>query len=179
MLVPLCVVWLVAVVLLGVATGLLTTSSNDLEKQLQRSHQRLATRVGESDDDNGMIVNKGWRCKDTQSKSVHLTLDEKSSLESSTKDYTITGRYTTPQRIALGTLVLVLFSSQLRFFQWIISTGTLSSMEASHAANGCLSPVPTCLTMFGLISGIAMITIGLRVIPADVDAEIDPEIDHV
>ncbi|KAF9174571.1 hypothetical protein BGX21_000591 [Mortierella sp. AD011] len=179
MLVPLCVVWLVAVVLLGVATGLLTTSSSALEKQLQRGQQRLVTRVDESDDNNGMNVNKEWRSKDTQSKSVHLIMDEKSSRESNTKDYTVTGQYTTPQRIALGTLVLVLFSSQLRFFQWIISTGTLSSMETSHAANGCLSPVPTCLTMFGLISGITMITIGLRVIPANVDAEIDPEIDRV
>ncbi|KAF9359013.1 hypothetical protein BGX26_000340 [Mortierella sp. AD094] len=178
MLVPLCVVWLVVVVLLGVATGLLTTSSSVLEKQLQKSFQQLAARDDEGDDNDVIIVNEGWRCKD---ESVRLILDEKSSLDTrnSTKDCTAVRQYTTPQRIALGTLVLVLFSSQMKFFQWIISTGSLSSMDTSCNTDGCLSPVTTWLTMFGLISGVAMITIGLRLIPADVDAEIESDIDRV
>ncbi|KAF9098768.1 hypothetical protein BGX27_000744 [Mortierella sp. AM989] len=171
-LVSLCLVWLIAVVLLGVATGLLTTSSTVLERQLERKYQQL-TRSENVDE------------KGTQPEMVCLVRekscqDDDSTMLVGTSDHSSIRRYTTSQRMGLGALVLVLFTGQMRFFQWIISNGSLSSMEGVHCANGNgPSSVSTSLTMFGLVSGMVMITIGMKLIPAEVDTETDLDVGRV
>ncbi|KAF9966994.1 hypothetical protein BGZ70_000460 [Mortierella alpina] len=145
MVVPLCTVWYLTVILLGLATGLLTTSSSILEQQLQREYE-----IAQLD-----------ACTEREEVKVlhHIPHDEKTRPTHMQQDRS-TLRYTNGQRLALGTIVLFLFVTQIKFFQWVVQS---QSMKA-HTA-GTATSVSSYLTIVGLMTGAAMVALGARLLP--------------
>ncbi|KAF9919691.1 hypothetical protein FBU30_010658 [Linnemannia zychae] len=137
MAVSLCVVWYVAVILLGAATALLATSSTILDSIMDL---RLKALVHQNEDEKS-------ESKDARNAAV---------------DTTTRIQFPMAQKLTLVLLILVLFYSQMWFFEWIHSA--LNSLSPSGVA------VSTRLSVFGLLSSTLMITLGVRIIPVVTDA---------
>ncbi|KAG0001510.1 hypothetical protein BGZ65_003426 [Modicella reniformis] len=161
--VPLCMIWSITVILLGGATGLLTASSSLLEKQLEEAYEdaqleeeleRLGTKLGEEE---------GY-CN-RQEKEKHDFNNVEHQFHAATTSAQKTGKsswtlYSVRQRVMMGFLVLVLFSSQMKLFHWVVHTQSLVAYQA-----GTNTSVSSSLTLIGLMSGAVMISLGVRHIP--------------
>ncbi|KAG0379773.1 hypothetical protein BGX24_011795 [Mortierella sp. AD032] len=174
MILPLCTMWYLTVILLGVATGLLTASSGLLEKQLQSEYEEALLNeedgadellVAEEKKDDSTTIGGEGTCPNQ----VLAMDDTKQSLsilthrqDSRNRNISVGGlsRYTTTQRVQLGLLMSVLFMSQIKLFQWIIQA---QSMQAF--IEGTNTSVSLTLTLVGLFSGTLMTTLGIRFLP--------------
>ncbi|KAF9286182.1 hypothetical protein BGZ68_003127 [Mortierella alpina] len=145
MVMPLCTVWYLTVILLGLATGLLTTSSSILEQQLQRGYE--AAQVDACAERGEVKIQH------------HIHDDEKRGQTQMQQDRS-TLRYTNGQRLILGTIVLLLFVTQLKFFHWVVQSQSL----AAHIA-GTATSVSSYMTFAGLMTGMIMIALGVRLLP--------------
>ncbi|KAF9581936.1 hypothetical protein BGW38_000868 [Lunasporangiospora selenospora] len=136
LLVSLRVVWYGAIVLLGVATGLLTTSSGRMEQALGRAY---------------------WEAQQPLE-----TPSEKEStpITVSTPSENPTPGFTTRQRCILGLLILAVFFSQTRLFGWILEAQSRRAYK-----NGTEASVASMLTEIGLIFGGTMVYLGVRYMP--------------
>ncbi|KAF9185580.1 hypothetical protein BGZ51_002564 [Haplosporangium sp. Z 767] len=155
--VPLCVVWYMAVVLLGLATGLMTTSSTFLERQLERDlsgfNAQASTTTIQSDNEHEHQQNideKSTACASSSSASPTWTLN-------------CARRYSCMQRVMLGMLVLTLLLLQMQFFQWIVASSAATIGDAATEGRVLTS---TCLTLFGLLSSMTMMALGAKLVPA-------------
>ncbi|KAG9068562.1 hypothetical protein KI688_010837 [Linnemannia hyalina] len=137
----LCVIWYVAVILLGVATALLATSSTVLDSMMDQQLQELLDQ--EDEDVVGGCEEKELGFRDT----VSITVDTSAQRM----------QYPLAQKLTLALMILVLFYSQMWFFEWIHSA--LSSLSSSGLA------VSTRLGLFGLFSSSIMVTLGARLLP--------------
>ncbi|KAF8936945.1 hypothetical protein BGZ58_003502 [Dissophora ornata] len=181
MVAPLLVVWYVAVMVLGIATGLLTASSTILDLGLEMEYQDY--RQQRLSDQEGDEYEYHVRLSDDEkhSETVYLMIADESitatspstTAEAAASPVTESNiRFTSMQRWALGALIFALFSFQMRFSQWIVYHGSLPVNVTSDGAgshSGILASVSTSLTMFGLWSGMVMIILGVRLIPAKID----------
>ncbi|KAG0284844.1 hypothetical protein BGZ96_010824 [Linnemannia gamsii] len=165
MAVSLCVVWYVAVILLGVATALLATSSTILDSIMDQQLQEL---IAQEEDEEGnvvdkMVVGEELRLKDTVAVIVDSNGTQIITNNNKGRATTTSGQrmqYPLVQKLTLVLMILVLFYSQMWFFEWIHSA--LSSLTASGLA------VSTRLGLFGLFSSSIMVTLGARILPATV-----------
>ncbi|KAF9546574.1 hypothetical protein EC957_009652 [Mortierella hygrophila] len=139
--VSLCVVWYVAVILLGVATALLATSSTVLDSMMDQQLQELLAQ--EDEDVVGGNDDKELSFRNT----VSVTVDTSAQRM----------QYPLAQKLTLALMTLALFYSQMWFFEWIHSA--LSSLSSSGLA------VSTRLGLFGLFSSSIMVTLGARLVP--------------
>ncbi|KAF9020150.1 hypothetical protein BGZ52_002798 [Haplosporangium bisporale] len=156
MLVPLCLVWYLAVVLLGVATGMLASSSSIMEKRLAHAyHDAVAQEESES---SGLLEKEEKEAMDD----VHDT-QVLATMTMTTDEFHqhILPRYTNRELVALGALILSLFVSQMRLFQWIIQNQTMAAYITGTSVS-----VSSCVTMVGLVSGLVLIILGVRSLPA-------------
>ncbi|KAI8600501.1 hypothetical protein EDD21DRAFT_376983 [Dissophora ornata] len=64
------------------------------------------------------------------------------------------------QKVGLVGLIVVLFTSQMKLFHWIIQAQSVAAYRA-----GTTSSVSTCLTTVGLLSGTFMILLGYKFLP--------------
>ncbi|OAQ26666.1 hypothetical protein K457DRAFT_140134 [Linnemannia elongata AG-77] len=145
--VSLCVVWYVAVILLGVATALLAASSTVLDSMMDEQIQELLTQVEED------VV----ECDEEKGLSFRNTVTD--TVDKDTKEVTTPARrtqYPLVQKLTLGLMILVLFYSQMWFFEWIHSA--LTSLSSGPA-------VSTRLSLFGIFSSSIMVTLGARLLP--------------
>ncbi|KAK3825114.1 MAG: hypothetical protein J3Q66DRAFT_396127 [Benniella sp.] len=203
LLTPLCAVRYLAIVLLGIATALLTTGSATLEAQLEEEYcdiqreqhqlqhpsQPLQEKVcllmiddeNENENENGNEKEKekkGEMEQTTATSSAALRPPTKSRLgfelepRPSPWSWSWSGstmlrrQLTLTQRTMIWLWVLALFSSQMWFFQWIVTHGSLPNLSGSEDIETSIegSLVSTCLIMFGLFSGAAMIILGVRLL---------------
>ncbi|KAF9090330.1 hypothetical protein BGX27_002289, partial [Mortierella sp. AM989] len=155
---PLTVIWYFAVVILGVATGLLTTSSSTLEMQLEIAQH------GEDDEVWGeeqcLMKNEKWEHMDKEHQELMMIESKKFLQAISTAQPTSTAiipqtHYSTRQRFILVSLALGLFLSQMKLFQWIIQVQSLTAYYA-----GTTGSVSSCLASVGLLLGTVMISLG-------------------
>lgn len=145
--VSLCVVWYVAVILLGVATALLAASSTVLDSMMDEQIQELLAQVEED------VV----ECGEGKELSFRNTVTD--TVDKDTKEVTTPARrrqYPLVQKLTLGLMILVLFYSQMWFFEWIHSA--LTSFSSGPA-------VSTRLGLFGIFSSSIMVTLGARLLP--------------
>ncbi|KAG0204039.1 hypothetical protein BGX33_008766 [Mortierella sp. NVP41] len=146
MAVSLCVVWYVAVMLLGVATALLATSSTVLDSQMEQQIQEVVAQEEQKEDSDDITVVL-----------VNNNNDEKSTTAAAAAQSV---KYPLVQKVTLAMMILVLFYSQMWFFEWILSAlSSLTSLSSSGIA------VSTRLGLFGLFSTLIMLTLGMRFIP--------------
>ncbi|CAO3569965.1 unnamed protein product [Mortierella alpina] len=145
MVVPLCTVWYLTVILLGLATGLLTTSSSILEQQLLHAYE-IAQLDACAEQEEVKVLN-------------HIPHDEKTR-PTHVQQLRSTLRYTNGQRLVLGTVILFLLATQIKFFHWVVQS---QSIEA-HTA-GTATSVSSYLTIVGLMTGTAMVALGARFLP--------------
>ncbi|KAF8939994.1 hypothetical protein BGZ47_007912 [Haplosporangium gracile] len=150
MAVSLCVVWYVAVILLGVATALLAASSSVLDSIMEQQLQEMLAQEDEDVDD---VEKKGL----SFGNDVTIVVDD-SNANSETTTPAQKMQYSLVQKLTLALMILVLFYSQMWFFEWIHSA--LSSLSASGLA------VSTRLGLFGLFSSSIMVTLGASLLPA-------------
>ncbi|KAF9573364.1 hypothetical protein EC968_008634, partial [Mortierella alpina] len=108
---PLCVVWYCAIVALGVATGLLATCSGLIEKRLQDEYDERWVALQEE-----VQGNTGKGDFSPMSSSPSSSLPPK-------KRAAITRQYSMVQKLTLGLLVLIMFTVEMGFFQWMLSAG--------------------------------------------------------
>ncbi|KAK3811682.1 MAG: hypothetical protein JOS17DRAFT_762777 [Linnemannia elongata] len=148
MAVSLCVVWYVAVVLLGVATALLATSSTVLDSMMDQQLQEVLTEEDKVVVEGG--VEKGLVFRNTVTDTIENDTNETVTTAPRIK-------YPLVQKLTLALMILVLFYSQMWFFEWIHSA--LSSLSSSGLA------VSTRLGLFGLFSSSIMVTLGARLLP--------------
>ena len=148
MAVSLCMVWYVAVILLGVATALLATSSTVLDSMMNKQLQELLAQEDENVVEGAEGKGLGFR------NAVTVTVDNHTK-ETTTPAQRM--RYPLVQKLTLALMVLVLFYSQMWFFEWIHLA--LSSLSSSGPA------VSTRLGLFGLFSSSIMVTLGVRFLP--------------
>ncbi|KAF9331281.1 hypothetical protein BG006_005856 [Podila minutissima] len=142
---PLCIVWYGAIAALGVATGLLTTSSAICEQQLIREYE---DRMAQKD------ISK----EQHQLDEAMVVMDQESTAGG---EQSARYRRTTRQRSLLALWVLTLMWAQLQFFQWV-----MSSRSANNASFGISSlSSATCMTMFSLFTSVTMFMIGSRILP--------------
>ncbi|KAF9920070.1 hypothetical protein FBU30_010205 [Linnemannia zychae] len=167
---PLGTVWYLTVILLGLATGLLTASSSQMEKQLQSEFDEAFLEenvdVQVPADEKEMVID------DTTA----------SSRENQTKDYDVNQqlstvpiqrqdsqmvsekssfmRYTTTQRVQLGMLMIVLFMVQLKLFKWVIQAQSMRSFF-----EGTSTSISLPLILIGLFTGFVMTTLGVHFLP--------------
>ncbi|KAI7829828.1 hypothetical protein BC939DRAFT_440761 [Gamsiella multidivaricata] len=140
-----CVLWYLAVAVLGIATGLLTTSSSILEEQLESEYQELVQ----------------W--EDSRCSTEKAEEDSTKGGQGMSRSQRSHGRgavarwYTLRQQMALMLLLLVLLITQVQFFRWIISQGK----DEGAAAGGISSP----LAAIGIVSGVTMMRLGAKLIP--------------
>ncbi|KAG0271782.1 hypothetical protein BGZ95_000358, partial [Linnemannia exigua] len=143
MAVSLCVVWYVAVILLGVATALLASSSTVLDSMMEQQLQEaLASEEVKEQEKHGLDF----------SNSVTITVNTHNDKSSSAAKKRI--QYPLVQKLTLALMILVLFYSQMWFFEWIHSA--LSSLTSSTSGLA----VSTQLGLFGLFSSTTMVTLG-------------------
>ncbi|KAF9939518.1 hypothetical protein BGZ65_010270 [Modicella reniformis] len=190
LLTPLCVAQYVAIVLLGIATGLLTTSSTILEEQMeidyhnqQQEEQEQQQQQQDSSSENGyMLLIEPEEQEEEEEDNDDETMGPSDPLLGSSRARSGlgSGSYSEPEsstkllrhqltfleRLGLLLWVVILLSSQLWFFQWIVTHGSLPNLT-EKGADICGSGignslVSSCLTIFGLYSGTIMITLGLR-----------------
>ncbi|KAF9140726.1 hypothetical protein BG015_001541, partial [Linnemannia schmuckeri] len=140
MAVSLCVVWYVAVILLGVATALLATSSTVLDSMMEQQLQEILAEEYEDVDDD--VEEKGLSFRND----VTVLVDNSNANETTTPAQKL--QYPLVQKLTLALMILVLFYSQMWFFEWIHSA--LSTLSASGLA------VSTRLGLFGLFSSSTM-----------------------
>ncbi|KAG9326623.1 hypothetical protein KVV02_006134 [Mortierella alpina] len=145
MVMPLCTIWYLTVILLGLATGLLTTSSSILEEQLLSGYETAHVDA----------CAEHWEDKVLN----HIPHDEKTRPTCMQEDRP-TLRYTNGQRLVLGTMVLFMFVTQIKFFHWVVQSQSM----VAHIA-GTATSVSSYLTIVGLLTGMAMIAIGARLLP--------------
>lgn len=148
MAVSLCVVWYVAVILLGVATALLATSCTILDSMMDQQLQELLTQEDEVVVEGGEEKGLGFRNTAT------ITVDNDTK-ETATPAQRM--QYPPVQKLTLALMILVFFYTQMWFFEWIHSA--LSSLSSSGFA------VSTRLGLFGLFSSSIMVTLGARLLP--------------
>ncbi|KAG0066434.1 hypothetical protein BGZ92_005338 [Podila epicladia] len=142
---PLCIVWYGAIAALGVATGLLTTSSAIYEQQLIREYEdRMAQEKISKEQhqlDEAVVV---------------MDQDSTAGVEQSARY-----RCSTRQRALLALWVLTLMWAQLQFFQRVMSSR--SGADATFGISSLSSA--TCMTMFSLFTSVAMFIVGTRILP--------------
>jgi hypothetical protein len=201
LLTPLCAVRYLAIVLLGIATALLTTGSATLEAQLeeeycdiqreqqqhplqhllQPSQEKVCLLMIDDENEKEKENEKEEEKEQTAAKSsaalepvmkprLGFELEPRPSPWSWSWSWSgstmLRRQLTLTQRTMLCLWVLVLFSSQMWFFQWIVTHGSLPNLSGSEDVEISIegSLVSTCLIMFGLFSGAAMIILGVRLL---------------
>lgn len=159
MLIPLCLVWYLAVVLLGIATGMLASSSSIMERRLADAYHEAVDQEDEKYTESAGLLEKEEKesTEDVHGTQVLATMTKTTSDESERP----LPRYTSKERIALGALILSLFVSQMRLFQWIVRNQTLAAYITGTSVS-----VSSCVTMVGLVSGLVLIVLGVRSLPA-------------
>ncbi|KAG0034199.1 hypothetical protein BGZ82_005842 [Podila clonocystis] len=158
MLVPLCLVWYLAVVLLGVATGMLASSSSIMERRLAKAyHEAIDQEDEQYMESAGLLENEEKESNDVHSTQVLATMTTTTTDE----DERPLPRYTNKERAVLGVLILSLFVSQMRLFQWIIHNQTMAAYITGTSVS-----VSSCVTMVGLVFGLVLIVLGVRSLPA-------------
>ncbi|GJJ69058.1 hypothetical protein EMPS_01404 [Entomortierella parvispora] len=172
---PLCIVWLSAVVLLGMATGLMVSSSAVLEHQ--------AACMDDSANPVGAISNTAEQHQHDEKEASEKTRDgeELSSpaSESTTTTTTTTtntslvplvglARFSWAQRASLFLLLQLLFSILMPFYQWMLSLDRAapSSLPSNSFTASWLS-TSSCMILFGSFLGMLMVALGRRFIPAN------------
>lgn len=155
MLVPLCLVWYLAVVLLGVATGMLASSSSIMEKRLADAYHEAVDQ--EESESSGLLGKEKEVMDDDHGTQVLATM----TMTTDESHQHILPRYTNRELVALGALILSLFVSQMRLFQWIIHNQTMAAYITGTSVS-----VSSCVTMVGLVSGLVLIFLGVRSLPA-------------
>ncbi|KAG0086339.1 hypothetical protein BGZ93_010222 [Podila epicladia] len=158
MLVPLCLVWYLAVVLLGIATGMLASSSSIMERRLADAYYEAVDKEDEQyTESTGLFEEEKESTED-----VHGTQLLATMIKTTSDEYERPlPRYTSKERIALGALILSLFVSQMRLFQWIVHNQTMAAYITGSSVS-----VSSCVTMVGLVSGLVLIVLGVRSLPA-------------
>ncbi|KAG0019842.1 hypothetical protein BGZ81_009560 [Podila clonocystis] len=143
---PLCIVWYGAIVALGVATGLLTTSSAICEQQLIREYEDRMAQEQEASKEQSQLDE------------AVVVMDQ-----DSTVGIVQSARYrcSTRQKALLALWVLTLMWAQLQFFRWVMSA---RSAVAADSGMSSLSSA-TCMTMFSLFTSVAMFMGGVRILP--------------
>ncbi|KAG0239196.1 hypothetical protein BGX31_002971 [Mortierella sp. GBA43] len=162
---PLTVVQYMAIILLGVATGLLTTGSANLEVQLDKEqdnlHQKQDQQRQQGHQEKTCLLLIDYEEEEEKDSTNDQLRALESSIESGSKSWlgptTLRRGLTLKQRLGLCLWVLILFSSQIWFFQWIVTNGSLPTLSTAGAEG---SVVSTSLTLFGLFSGTVMIALG-------------------
>lgn len=157
MLVPLCLVWYLAVVLLGVATGMLASSSSIMERRLADAYYEAVDREDEHAGSSKLLEKEGKESNDVHDTQVLAAM----TMTTADEYERPLPRYTIKERIALGVLILSLFVSQMRLFQWIIRNQTMAAY-----IKGTSVSVSSYVTMVGLVSGLVLIVLGVRSLPA-------------
>ncbi|KAG0039730.1 hypothetical protein BGZ82_006882 [Podila clonocystis] len=143
---PLCIVWYGAIVALGVATGLLTTSSAICEQQLIHEYEDRMAQEKEASKEQSRL----------DEAVVVMDQDSTVGIEQSARY-----RCSTRQKALLALWVLTLMWAQLQFFQWVMSA---RSADAADSGMSSLSSA-TCMTMFSLFTSVAMFMGGVRILP--------------
>ena len=146
---PLCIVWYVAIVALGVATGLLTSSSAICEQQLIREFN---DRVAQGQE---RVISKEQSQLEETVVVVDQDLTEGVELQSAP-----TYHHSTRQKVLLALWVLTLLWAQLQFFQWVMK---FRPAAATFGASSLSSA--TCMTMFSLLTSVTMFMVGTRILP--------------
>ncbi|KAF8963331.1 hypothetical protein BGZ46_001007, partial [Entomortierella lignicola] len=152
--IPLSAIWYLAVIILGVATGLLTTSSNQLESQLddEQNESELTW-----EEEKVLMINE----KQDQEKGLTLEMYQSTIMtKAPTAGVRSLSHYTTRQRLILLALIFGLFASQMKLFEWIIHAQSMAAY-----IDGTTASVASCLAIVGLLSGTVMISLGLIFLP--------------
>ena len=157
MLVPLCLVWYLAVVLLGVATGMLASSSSIMEKRLANAYHEAVDQ--EESESSGLLEKEKEAMDEVHDTQVLATMTTTTD-EPNQHQYLLPW-YTKRELVALGALILSLFVSQMRLFRWIIHNQTMAAYITGTSVS-----VSSCVTMVGLVSGLVLIILGVRTLPA-------------
>ncbi|KAF9995591.1 hypothetical protein BGZ79_010721 [Entomortierella chlamydospora] len=163
--IPMSVIWYMAVVILGVATGLLITCSNLLERQLN-GDQHMADAISkeeqclmsyEKHDQEKELTMGSEKCQGAGTTATMTTTTTTASSLS---------RYTKRQCFILVSLIFGLFMSQMKLFEWIIRAQSLDSYH-----EGTTESVASFLAFVGLVSGTIMISLGVQYLPKEKEAE--------
>ncbi|KAF9174554.1 hypothetical protein BGX20_010782 [Mortierella sp. AD010] len=148
--IPMSVIWYMAVVILGVATGLLITCSNMLERQLD-GDQNVADAISreeqclmsyEKHDQEKELTMGSEKCQEAGKTTATTTTATTTTTTTTTSSLS---RYTKHQRFILVLLIFGLFMSQMKLFEWVIR---VQSLEAYH--EGATESVASCLAFVGL-----------------------------
>ncbi|KAF9108709.1 hypothetical protein BGX29_008241 [Mortierella sp. GBA35] len=180
MILPLGTVWYLTVILLGAATGLLTASSSQLEKQLQAEYEEALLEEAEAEgkqNEKARVdsIGNAPDCKEATTGTTEgacpnqvLTMDDtKQPLtilaqrqEDARRGVSLSSKYTTAQRTQLGLLMFVLMVSQMKLFKWIVQAQSMAAF-----IEGTSTSVSLTLTLVGLFSGTIMTALGVRFLP--------------
>ena len=161
---PLCTIWYMAVVLLGVSTGLLATCSSLMENQLEEAY--LDTIESDIMEEKESLIEKYADEKyadekNADEKHVEKYVDEKADKKRAGEGRTLALiPETMQQKVSLVVLIFVLFSSQMKLFHWIIQAQSVAAYSAETKVS-----VSTCLTAVGLLSGTIMLSLGYKFLP--------------
>ncbi|KAG0030040.1 hypothetical protein BGZ81_003142 [Podila clonocystis] len=157
MLVPLCLVWYLSVVLLGISTGMLASSSSIMERRLAKAYHEAIDQEDEQYKESTGLLEK----QEKESSDVHGTQVLAAMTTITTdEDERPLPRYTNKERVVLGVLILSLFVSQMRLFQWIIHNQTMAEYITGTSVS-----VSSYVTMVGLVFGSVLIVLGVRSLP--------------
>ncbi|KAG0324264.1 hypothetical protein BG000_002274 [Podila horticola] len=143
---PLCIVWYGAIVAIGVATGLLTTSSAICEQHLIHKYNDRMAQERE--------ISKEQRQLD------EAVVDIDQDLTVGVEQHA-SYRCSTHQKVLLALWVLILMWAQLQFFRWVMSS---RSVDIAAIGVSSLSSA-TCMTMFSLFTSVVMFMVGVRILP--------------
>ncbi|KAG0314253.1 hypothetical protein BGZ99_008270 [Dissophora globulifera] len=165
MAIPLCMLWYLAVTLLGAATGLLAVSSSLLEKQLAHAYQQAGTQAmceqagrqhNQEDLDEKAVRDQVLiRMHDTKTVAM-VSATTVGTVETTDSRHF----YTTRQRAALALLILSLSLIQMRVFWWIDQAQSTVTYDI-----GAGTPVSLYLTIVGAMFGAIMLGLGIQFLP--------------
>ncbi|KFH73720.1 hypothetical protein MVEG_00934 [Podila verticillata NRRL 6337] len=145
---PLCIVWYVAIIALGVATGLLTSSSAICEQQL----------IHEFND--RMAQGQERQISKEQSQFEEAVVVDQDLTEGVEQQIAPTYHRSTRQKILLALWVLTLLWAQLQFFQWVMRSRPADATFDTSSLSSA-----TCMTMFSLFTSVTMLMVGARILP--------------
>ncbi|KAF9390326.1 hypothetical protein CPB97_009544 [Podila verticillata] len=146
---PLCIVWYIAIVALGVATGLLTSSSAICELQL----------IHEFNDRMAQGQEREISKEQNQFEEAVVVVDQDLT-EGVEPQIAPTYHRSTRQKVLLALWILTLVWAQLQFFQWVMKSRPADATFGTSSLSSA-----TCITMFSLFTSVAMLMVGARILP--------------
>ncbi|KAF9419131.1 hypothetical protein BGZ76_004290 [Entomortierella beljakovae] len=166
-LIPLSVIWFVAVILLGLTIGLFTAGASTMEWYFEDESKAEQIEQGSEKEEKTEEKKDDEEKKKEKEESGKIMMMSVTDTETGNVIEKFKITFSAGQKAILMTLIIALFVAELRLYRWIIS-----SQESETIIVGGAVAVSTRLMAFSLVSGTMMFFIGVRYLPRTRHVEI-------